>query len=146
MVFPNCTLLEFYNGNLQWLLSILWTDKIHFSLHGKVNTLNYRILEKKNRLLYTEKSLHALHITAWCSFTSDIFEGPFFFKEVCTRIDWKTCSVNRKRYLEMLRQKMTRWLLEHNVHDKVIFMQDGDTLHIATEVKQYLKKTFIDER
>ncbi|GFV21902.1 hypothetical protein TNCV_4525891 [Trichonephila clavipes] len=29
--------------------------------------------------------------------------GSFFFEDPCARLGWKTCSVNEKRYLEMLR-------------------------------------------
>ncbi|GFX10346.1 uncharacterized protein TNCV_1867411 [Trichonephila clavipes] len=51
-----------------------------------------------------------------------------------------------KRCLEMLRNKVLPCLLEHNVHDKVISMEDCAPLHTAIEMKQFLKKTFTDER
>ena len=40
MAFVHWALSEF-KENPQWLLSILWSDKTHFSLHGTINTHNW---------------------------------------------------------------------------------------------------------
>ena len=42
----------------------------------------------------------------------------------------------------MLRDKVIPCLLEHNVLDKVIFMQDGGPPHITTKVKQFLTNEY----
>ena len=42
-------------------------------------------------------------------------------------------------YLEMLRNKVIPCSLEHNVLNKMIFMQHGAPPNIATEVKQFVK-------
>ena len=53
MEFANWALSEL-EENPQWLISILWTDEVHFSLHGTVNTHNCRMWLKENPHAYTE--------------------------------------------------------------------------------------------
>lgn len=152
---PNDTAkrIEFANWALakieedpQWLLNILWTDEAHFSLHGTVNTHNSRIWAKENPHAYTEEPLHSPRVTVWCGFTASIIVGPFFFEEPCEATGWKTCSINGTRYLQMLREKVIPCLLEHNVLDTVTFMQDGAPPHIKVDVKEFLRRTFTEER
>ena len=93
VVFVNLTLSEFEKYP-QRLLSILWIDEAHFSLHGTVNIHKCRIWEKKNPHACREDPLHNLHVTVWCSFMSDIIVDSFFFEKPCAKLGWKTCSDN----------------------------------------------------
>ena len=120
IAFANWTLSKF-GENPQGLLSILWTDEGHFSLHGTVNTHSCRIWVQENPHTCIEKPLHAPYITVRCGFISEIIVGPFSFEKPCARLGWKTCSVIRKRYLEKLRDEVIP-CLEHNAIDKGIFM------------------------
>ena len=62
MAFSNWALSGF-EENPQWLLSILWTDEAHFSLHGTVNTHSCKIRAKENPHAYTEETLNARRVT-----------------------------------------------------------------------------------
>ncbi|GBM26071.1 hypothetical protein AVEN_12835-1 [Araneus ventricosus] len=54
--------------NLTWVFNILWTDEVHFSLQGDVNTHNCRIWTTSNPREYRQKPLHSPKVTVWCGF------------------------------------------------------------------------------
>ncbi|GFU63490.1 DUF4817 domain-containing protein [Trichonephila clavipes] len=70
-----------------WVINILWTDEIHFSLHGDVNNHNCCIWVTTN-------------------------PRPFFFETQCPVNGWITEMVNAQRYPTLLRETVVPPLIQ----------------------------------
>lgn len=69
--------------DVDWVSNVLWTDEVHFSLSGSVNTQNCRIRAKENLHAFGKKTLRDLKGTVWCGYTATFVIGPLFSDEIC---------------------------------------------------------------
>lgn len=87
------------NWSPQLILSLIQTDKAHFSLHSDFNIEICHIWATSNFRAYTTKQLHFPYFNASCKFTASFILVSLFFKECFPVSEWKTCSVTAERYL-----------------------------------------------
>ena len=71
--------------------------------------------------------------------------APYFFEQV-TPQGLTTCSINAKRYRDMLQTYVIPTLQQRGCQQETIFMQDGAPPHIAIPVQQLLRQAFTDAR
>lgn len=131
--------------DIAWPYNILWTDEAHFHLQNAVNTQNCRIWATENPNISQPLPLHSPKVTVWCGFTAEFVVGPYFFEEV-TPAGPVTCTVNSNRYKFLLSSYVIPALQQRQCLDSTVFMQDGATPHIATQVKDLLQRTFGNDR
>lgn len=133
------------NVDNSWPWNILWSDEAHFYLNGQVNTHNCRIWAKENPNVVQEVPLHAAKVTVWCGFTATFMIGPYFFEEL-TSTGPITCSVNGRRYLNMLSNFLIPELQQRGCLQNIVFMQDGAPPHITRAVRTFLTSHFTEDR
>ncbi|GBL79743.1 hypothetical protein AVEN_18264-1 [Araneus ventricosus] len=78
-----------------WPWNILWSDKVHFTLDGAVNTQNCRVWGTASPNVVHEHSLHPDYITEFCDFTA-LFMA---FKGVALRMPVTATFFTRKSFL-----------------------------------------------
>ncbi|UYV76006.1 hypothetical protein LAZ67_13002109 [Cordylochernes scorpioides] len=70
------------NIDENWVLNILWTDQIHFSLNGQVITQNSHIWTTGYPIIFTETTVDKLRDAVWC-----IFQGLISTSQLVERLD-----------------------------------------------------------
>jgi transposase len=111
---------------------LLFSDEAHFSIHGSVNTHNFRYWSQANPCWFHEQPLHSPRITVWAGIGCHGVVGPFFFEE----------NVNGTNYLEMLTLKLLPTIQQWPIFNSLIFMQDGAPPHWSTGVRNFLSAKF----
>ena len=91
------------------------------------------------------KPLHDTKVTVRYGFTVKFIMGPYFLEQV-TPQGFTTCSVNAKRYQDLLQTYVIPTLLQRGYLQETIFIQDRAPPHIASPVQQLLSRTFTDAR
>lgn len=109
--------------------------------YGVVNPHNYKIWT----LILT---LRILYITCYCLVWHHCvpYYGPCFHRRNLCKCRWKMFSISGTHYLEMVREKVISYLLEHSVSDAMKFMEKREHPNIINEVKMFLKRTFTEKR
>lgn len=135
--------LIWYDGNNDWSLRILWTDRVHFTLTGNVRTQNSVHLADANPHAVATVPLYDVKVTVWRGIAGIVVIGPYFFKEA-TPTWFVTCSVADSRYTAMLKNYVISELLQWNALNYIVWIQDGAPPHIAKSVRSVLKQHFSD--
>ena len=122
------------------LVENLWfSDEAHFYLNAQVNKQNCRYWSTEKPDFYIEKPLHGEKVTVWAALSVDGVVGPFFFEDD----DGNVATVNKDRYLHILKKKFVPALRRRQVNiEDVWFQQDGATPHTAGDVIEWLSQTF----
>ncbi len=116
---------------------ILMTDEAHFHLSGVVNKQNMRFWATENPHIVHEKPLHSPKVTVWLGIASYGIVGPYFFQE-----SNETVTVNKVRYIKMLREFLIPELKKRRKLSQTWFQQDGATAHTANETLTVLRAAF----
>ena len=110
------------------LTRVIWTDKKWFSLYQEPNKKNTVDCAPVNpHQLIPCRKAHGEKVMAWVA----IVDGR------CLPVHWFEGSVNRVKYLEML--KMVMWPSVHAVATRrqYWFQQDGAPLHVTSAVVEF---------
>jgi hypothetical protein len=119
------------------LNNVLWTDEAYFHLDGVVYTRNCYIWAESNPFAIAEKPLHPEKICVWTGFSGRIMIPPFFIE---------TGTIDGDKYLSILQNHVVPYLKRHHLCFSTVFKQDGAPPHIKNTVKDFLKKTFGEQR
>lgn len=120
----------------QFISNVLWTDEANFTLDGCVSTHQCVIWAPVNPHTIIQKQVRSKSLSVWVGFTSNFLIGPFFFDS----------TVTSQSYLSMLEEYVIPTLKRKRKLKKTIFQQDGAPPHVATKVKNFLSKTFSEDR
>lgn len=122
------------------ITEVHWSDEANFHLSGHVNKQNMRFwaLEKPEPI--AERPLSTEKLVVWCAVAHDRIIGPYFFEDE----DGKTCTVNRWRYLAMLKGFYLPNIRRHGELNTITFHQDGAPPHYANLVRDWLQEKFGD--
>jgi hypothetical protein len=72
-------------------------------------------------------------LTVWCAMSSNEIVGPFFFEEL---------TVDSEDYLNMLKNFFYPFLQKKKITNKIIFQQDGASIHFSKRVRSWLNEKF----
>lgn len=110
------------------LAELTWSDEAHFHLDGGVNRHNCRFWAQENPHWVKEESMHSPRTTVWAAIWHSGLYGPFFFDE----------TVNKDRYLQMLKSEFWPMVQADGRSNSIIFMQDGAPPHWGLPVRNWL--------
>ncbi|GFV61969.1 uncharacterized protein TNCV_4107721 [Trichonephila clavipes] len=116
-------------------------DEAHSYLTGYVNIQNCRIWVTKILLATRPVPLHPAKVTVWCWLMTSFIIGLYFFKET-DAFGPVTVTDTGQHYECLLCNHVIPDLQKRSFVNGIIFMQDGDSPHIANPVKQRLKGYF----
>ena len=124
-----------------WHRNILWSDEVHSYLNGQVNTHNCQTWAQENPNAVQEVLLYAAKVTVWCGFTVTFMIELYFF----CRTNTITCSVNGRKYLNMLSNFLILELQHQGCLRKIVFMQDGALQYISRAVRTFITSHFTED-
>jgi hypothetical protein len=114
---------------------ILMVDEVHFHLSGCVNKQNYRYWLQENLLQLHQRPHHSGCVTLFCRVI-----GPYSSEDE----DDLAVTVTSARYVEMLRNLLTRELSCGNELSTIWFQQDGATAHTARAFMDVAREVFAE--
>jgi hypothetical protein len=112
---------------------IFFSDEATFHISGIVNKHNCRIWSENNPFMTAEVAMNSPKLTVWCAMSSNEIVGPFFFEEP---------TVDSDDYLNMLKNFFYPFLQRKKITNKIIFQQDGASIHFAKAVRSWLNEKF----
>ncbi|CAF3997062.1 unnamed protein product, partial [Rotaria sp. Silwood1] len=114
---------------------IFFSDEATFHISGMVHKHNCRIWARDNPHVTMEVSMNSPKVTVWCAMSSKMIIGPYFFDE---------STVDQHNYLGMLQNFFYPFLQKKGLNRKIIFQQDGASIHFAKAVRSRLDNKFND--
>ena len=119
-----------------FLANILFTDEVHFSRDGIVNTHNAHYWSPENPY-WMRQTRHQVQwsINVWCGILGDRLVGPVFYHGI----------LNGQRYLDMILRAVVEDLAENlPLRDATVLwlQQDGAPPHYAHHVRAWLDGNF----
>jgi hypothetical protein len=114
---------------------IFFSDEATFHVSGMIHKHNCRIWARENPFATVEVAMNSPKVIVWCAMSSKTIVGPFFFEE---------STVDQHNYLDMLRNFFYPFLQRNRLTGKIIFQQDGASVHFAKSVRLWLNEKFGD--
>ncbi|CAF4921098.1 unnamed protein product [Rotaria sp. Silwood1] len=114
---------------------IFFSDEATFHVSDMVHKHNCRIWARDNPFATMEVAMNSPKVTVWCAVSSKIIVGPYFFDE---------STVDQHNYLDMLPNFFYPFLQKKRLTGKIIFQQNGASVHFAKAVRSWLKDKFDD--
>lgn len=122
--------------NMHLIQNIVWSDEAYFSLDGTINRHNCAVWSMVNPHMRITKSLHSPKLCVWIGFSANLILTPFFFDG----------TITGESYLKMLTEHVVPQLKQNLDMKSCIFQQDGAPPHFSMKVREFLQKTFTEER
>lgn len=119
-----------YDEENRWTPNTLWTDEVHFSFTGNINTKNCVHWADKNAHDVEPTPLHEAKVTVWCGITGTFVLGEYFFEEF-TSTGMNSCSVSGTHCKIMFLNYVIPKSQYRNVISDIESMQDGVPPHFA---------------
>ena len=105
---------------------IFFSDEATFHVSGMLHKHNCRIWARDNRFATVALEMNSPKVSAWCAMSSKMIVGPFFFDK---------SAVDQHNYLDMLQNCFYPFLQRNRLTGKIIFQQDGASIHFAKAVR-----------
>ena len=124
-----------------WLDNVWFSDESHFHLSGNINSKSCIFWGTSPPDEVYEIPLHSPKSTAFVAMSSKGLVGPFWFESQ----DGETETVNKERYVDVLRQFLTELRARQGVNlRQSSFQQDGATPHTSNLALTFLRDVFGD--
>lgn len=125
------------NADDSFLNYLCMSDECTFTLHGKVNTQNFRYWAKQNpHWMAQTHTQRPQKVNVWAGLCRGQIIGPFFLPP----------TLDGESYLDLLVNRVGPRLAEiaGDVEDLLWYQQDGAPAHYSRAVREYLDMSFPD--